>query len=109
MKRGDVVTVAADSGYGSKPRPALIVQGDTLSDRDSVILALFTTADAAASFFRPRIDADAGNGLRVASELMADILITVPRGRIGSVIGRLSAADMARVETALLTVLGFAR
>ena len=40
---------------------------------------------------------------------MADILTTVPRDRIEGVIGRLSIADMARAETALLTVLGFAR
>jgi mRNA interferase MazF len=109
LKRGDTVTVAAGSGYGSKPRPALVVQGDALAEMNSVILALFTTTDTTASRLRPRIDPDARNGLRAPSDLMADILITVPRDRVGGVIGHLSVADMARVETALLTVLGFAR
>ena len=109
MKRGDTVTVAAGSGYGSKPRPAVVLQGDAFSGLNSVILALFTTTDAATAKVRCRIAPDAANGLREQSDLMVDILITVPRDRIGKVIGHLSAADMARAETALLTVLGFAR
>ena len=109
MKRGDTVTVAAGSGYGSKPRPALVIQGDALARLNSVILALFTASETAGSPLRPRIEPDADNGLRAPSELMADILITVPRDRVGGIIGRLSATDMARAETALLTVLGFSR
>ena len=109
MKRGDTVTVAAGSGDGSNPRPALVVQGDAFARLNTVIIALFTTAEEAALYIRPHFLPDATNGLRAPSELMADILITVPRDRIGGVIGRLSAADMARAETAMLTVLGFAR
>jgi mRNA interferase MazF len=109
LKRGDVVTVAAGSGFGSKPRPALVVQDDRLDGLGNVILALFTTTLTDAPRTRPRVHPDPRNGLRTASDLMADILITVPRDRVGGVIGHLSAADMARVETALLTILGFAR
>lgn len=109
MKRGDTVTVAAGSGFGSKPRPALVVQADALARLNTVILVMFTTTETGSSPLRPRMAPDSTNGLRRPCDLMADILITVPRDRIGGVIGQLSAADMARVEIALLTVLGFAR
>ena len=109
MKRGATVIVAAGSGYGSKPRPALVVQADDLAGLNTIILALFTTETGDTPRTRPRFEPDVDNGLRAPSDLMADILITVPRDRIGSVIGHLSRADMARAETALLMVLGFAR
>ena len=109
MKRGDTVTVAAGSGYGSKPRPALVVQGDAFAQLSTVVVALFTTTETIGNRLRPRVEPDGLNGLNAPSNLMAEILISVPRDRIGAVIGQLSAADMARAETALLTVLGFAR
>jgi mRNA interferase MazF len=109
FKRGDVVSVAAGSGFGSKPRPALVVQSEAFPHLTTVILALFTTELKAADLFRPRVEPDSINGLRAPSDLMTDILISVPRDRIGGVIGHLSAADMTRAQTALLTILGFAR
>ena len=59
--------------------------------------------------FRPLFAPDTANGLQAPSDLMTDILIAMPRDRVGKIIGRLSTADMARADTALLTVLGFAR
>lgn len=108
MKRGDIVTVAAGSGFGSKPRPALVFQDDALGELANIVLALFTSAIGNGRRIRPRFEPDTANGLRVPSDLMTDILVTVPRDRVGGIIGHLSAADMARAETALLTVLGFA-
>ena len=109
MQRGDIVSVAAGSGFGSKPRPALVIQSNAFPYLTTVILALFTTEQKRTDMLRPLFEPDAGNGLREPSELMSDILITVLRERIGKVIGRLSDTDITRAETALLTVLGFAR
>ena len=47
-------------------------------------------------------------GLTVRSQVMADKPVTVRRERIGGLIGRLSAREMARVNTALAFVMGLA-
>ncbi len=38
---------------------------------------------------------------------MTDILVTVRREQVGTVIGHLTATDLRRAERALLTLLGF--
>ncbi|NMH17585.1 type II toxin-antitoxin system PemK/MazF family toxin, partial [Tepidiphilus sp. B18-69] len=42
MQRGDLVTVSLPGDYG-KPRPALIVQSDLLSELESVVLCPVTS------------------------------------------------------------------
>ena len=42
MKRGDLITVAVSGNYG-KPRPALVIQSDYLTETDSVLVCLLTT------------------------------------------------------------------
>ena len=104
-----MVIVAAGCGFGSKPRPALVVHSDEFPYLPTVILALFTSELKGVGMLRPLFAPDAANGLRAPSDLMTDILISVPRDRVGGIVGRLSNADMGRAETALLNVLGFAR
>lgn len=108
MKRGDVVTVATGGGFGGKPRPALVLQSDRFDTLTTVVVALLTTELHDASPVRPRIQPTSGNGLREPSDLMIDILVTARRTDIGKVIGRLSPAEMARAEPALLVFLGVA-
>lgn len=106
--RGDVVTVAAAGDYG-KPRPAVVVQSDVLSaEHESVIVCQMTSDLADASDFRISVDPSAENGLRVRSQIMVDKPVTVRRERIGQSIGRLSPADMVRVNAALAFVMGLA-
>jgi mRNA interferase MazF len=107
VSRGDVVLVAAGSGFGGKPRPALVIQADTYSGLSTIVLALFTTTLTGATL-RPHLRPTTSNGLMQPSDLMVDILVTVRRDRIGDVLGRLSPADMTQVERALLVFLGFA-
>ena len=109
MKRGEVWTVAGGSGYAGKPRPAVVVQDDAFSDTASVTICIFTTTALSASFARIAVDPSSFNGLKAPSQLMADKVTTVPRSRLGRRIGRLSDADTARVDRALLTFLGLAR
>jgi len=40
LRRGDLVTVAAKGPYTGKPRPALVVQSDRLSQLASVDVAM---------------------------------------------------------------------
>lgn len=108
MRRGDVVTVAAAGDYG-KPRPAVIVQSDALPDSHaSVVVCQMTTSIAIDALFRVPIEPDAENGLRARSHIMADKPVTLRRGRIGPVIGRVSAAQARALNVALAFALGLA-
>lgn len=74
----------------------------------TLLVAPFTTALEETNPARPRFEPDAGNGLRETFDLMVDILITVRRDQVHQVVGRLSAADMARADSALMLIMGFA-
>jgi mRNA interferase MazF len=108
MRRGDVVTVAAAGDYG-KPRPAVVVQSDAFPDSHaSVIVCQLTSELVEAPNFRVTIEPAPTNGLRARSQIMADKPVTVRRQRIGRSIGRLTADDLARLNTAQAFVLGLA-
>ena len=107
MKRGEVWTQAGGPGYAGKPRPALIIQSDLLDETESVVTCLFTTHDNAQIPSRVAIPASAENGLLEDSDLMADKVTAVPRTKLGRRLGVVSEAELARVEDALLLVLGF--
>lgn len=61
-----------------------------------------------ASDFRITLDPTRRNGLRVRSQVMADKPVTVRRGRIGQLIGRLDRSDIRRLNIALAFVMGLA-
>jgi mRNA interferase MazF len=109
MRRGDLVTVAAPGDYG-KPRPAVIVQADALTagDLSSVVLCLISSQPVNAPTFRITVEPNEGNGLRERSQLMVDKLLTVPRARLGPVIGRLDEEALLRLNRTLAFVVGLA-
>jgi mRNA interferase MazF len=108
MKRGDVVTVAAAGNYG-KPRLAVIVQTDALPETHaSVVICQMTSEIADTPDFRITIDPTKRNGLRIRSQIMADKPVTVRRGWIGQLIGRLDQGDIRRLNVALAFVMGLA-
>lgn len=107
MKRGEVWTQAGGPSYAGKPRPALIVQSDLLTETDSVVTCLFTTHDNKTIPSRVAFAANADNGLLEDSDLMADKVMAIPRNKLGRRLGAVGVADMARVEDALTLVLGF--
>ena len=108
MKRGEIWTVAGGPDYLSKPRPAVIVQDDAFDITASVTICAITSITANAPLLRPEIDPNPANGLRDVSRLMADKITTVPKSKLGKRIGALSAADMARLNQAMLIFLGLA-
>jgi mRNA interferase MazF len=93
MKRGDLVTVILPSAYG-KPRPAVIVQSDRYEAMESITFLPMTSEVLPKQVFRITVVPTAQNGLRTPSQIMAD--------------GRLSPADLGRVDRALAAFLGFA-
>ena len=100
MRRGDLVTVALSGDYG-KPRPALVVQADVFDAIPSVTVLPLTSQLTDASLIRITVPPASANGLRVVSQVMIDKAITVPRSRVGDVIGRLDVDALSTVGAAL--------
>lgn len=108
MRRGEIWTAAAGSGYAGKPRPVAIIQDDRFDATASVTVCAFTTDPTDAPLFRIRIDPTDVNGLREPCSLMVDKITTVPRSKLGERIGRLSDEELLRLGRATLVFLGLA-
>ncbi|MBR0959192.1 type II toxin-antitoxin system PemK/MazF family toxin [Bradyrhizobium japonicum] len=108
MKRGEIWTLAGGKDYAGKPRPVVIVQDDSFDAANSVTVCAFTTNETEAPLFRLPVDPTEHNGLRVLSRLMVDKITTVPRSKIGKLVGRLDDEDLLRLNRAMLVFLGLA-
>jgi mRNA interferase MazF len=108
VRRGEIWTAAAGSGFVGKPRSVVIVQDDRFDATDSITICAMTTDQTEAPLFRLAITPDARNQLREGSRLMVDKLTTVPRTKLGERIGRLDDEDMIRLGRAMLVFLGLA-
>ncbi len=108
MKRGEIWTASASSGYVGKPRPVVIVQDDRFDATASVTICAFTTDPTDAPLVRLLVDADQEVGIRESSRLMVDKITTIPRSKLGERVGRLSDDDMIRLSRALVVFLGLA-
>ena len=105
MRRGDLVTIAVGGDYG-KPRPAVIVQADAFRPLASVTVLRLTSELHDWPTFRVSVQPSAANGLRLASQVMIDRAIALPRERVGKVFGHLDDAVMSQVSRTLSTFLG---
>lgn len=108
MKRGEIWTVAGARDYAGKPRPVVIVQGDSFDGTASITVCAFTTDPTDAPVFRLTVEPSEQNGLHVRCRLMADRITTVPRSNVGHRIGRLGDQDILRMHRAILVFLGLA-
>jgi mRNA interferase MazF len=108
VKRGEIWTAAAGSGYAGKPRPVVIVQDDLFDATNSVTVCAFTTDSTDAPLLRIPVDADDTTGIRQPSRLMVDKITTVPRSKLGERVGRLSDDDMTRLGRSIAVFLGLA-
>ena len=108
MKRGEVWTVSGGADYASKPRPAVIVQGDRFDATNSITICPMTSSDPSTRWARQAIEPSILNGLTRPSKLMVDKITTVPKSKLRDQIGRLSDEDIARLNQALLVFLGLA-
>jgi mRNA interferase MazF len=105
MRRGDLVTIAIAGDYG-KPRPALVVQSDAFEPIPSVTVLPLTGEIHDAHLIRVTMLPTADNGLRATSQVMIDKAVTIPRGRVGAVIGQADPATMQVVNRSLGRFLG---
>jgi mRNA interferase MazF len=108
LKRGEIWTVAGGKDYSGKPRPAVIVQDDRFDATGSITICAITSDKSEAPLFRITIQPSDQNRLTTTSKLMVDKITTIPKRKLGSRIGHLDAADMARVNKAMLIFLGLA-
>ena len=108
MRRGEIWTVAGGKDYAGKPRPVVILQDDRFDKTASITVCAFTTDPTDAPLFRLLIQPSATNGLRAASRLMVDKITTVPKTKIGTLVGRLTDEDTLRLSRAVLVFLGIA-
>lgn len=108
MRRGEIWTVAGGKDYAGKPRPAVILQDDRFDATDSITICAFTTNPTAAPLFRLPVAPSERNGLRAPCRLMVDKITTVPKTKIGSLVGRLDDEDMVRMNRAVVVFLGLA-
>ena len=104
IQRGDLVAVSLQGDYG-KPRPALIIQSNLLTDLDSVVLCP-VTSDLRNAVFRVTVEPNPGNGLRTLSQVMVDKISTLPRTKISEPFGRFDDERMKAIDRALLLVIG---
>ena len=107
MRRGEIWTAAGGSGHAGKPRPVVVIQDERFDATDSVTVCSFTTDPTEAPLIRLRVEPGA-SGLREISSLMVDKITTVPRTRLGDLIGRLNDEDMMRLGRAIVVFLGLA-
>lgn len=108
MRRGDIWTVAGGRDYAGKARPVVVLQDDSFDGTDSITICAFTTDETDAPLFRLPVEPNERNGLRVPSRLMVDKVTTVPKSKIGRLIGRLDDEDVVRLNRAVLVFLGLA-
>jgi mRNA interferase MazF len=107
VRRGDLVAVAVQGDYG-KPRPALIVQSDLFDEHPSVTILPVTSQLRETPLFRIHIEPTAANGLQKPSQVMVDKTQTIPREKVGQLIGRINDETLLEVNRALALFLGFA-
>jgi mRNA interferase MazF len=108
VKRAEIWTAAAGTGYVGKPRPVVIVQDDRFDATDSVTVCAFTTDPTSAPLIRLPVTPDEINGLREPCSVMVDKITTVPRSKLGERIGRLGDDDMLRLARSVVVFLGLA-
>jgi mRNA interferase MazF len=108
VKRGEIWTASAGSGYVGKPRPVVIVQDDRFDATASVTVCAFTTDRTDAPLLRLLVEGDETTGIRETSRLMVDKITTIPRSKLGERVGQLSDEDILRLSRALVVFLGLA-
>jgi mRNA interferase MazF len=108
MKRGDVIKVALQGDYG-KPRPAVVIRSDRFNDTHaSFLVCPMTSTLQDFPVFRVRVAPTPANGLRQASDIVADQIYTIRSEKAGEVLGRLDAAVMSDLDQAIAIFTGLA-
>ena len=108
MRRGDIYLAAVRGAYTGKPRPVVIVQDDRFDATASVTVCPLTTNPVEAPLTRIAVEPTAATGVEQPSSIMVDKITTMPRGNVRDRLGRITDADVVRLDRALIVVLGLA-
>jgi mRNA interferase MazF len=118
IKRGDVVLLPISfvSGVGTKVRPAVVVQNDSLNSKlNSTIVAIITSTNTRASIEPTQLLIDIStpdgkqSGLLHNSTVKAEHLDTVDQRDIVRRIGHLSVSLLSELDDCMKAALGIAR
>jgi mRNA interferase MazF len=102
VSRGDIVVVATKGAYTSKPRPALVVQASRFNETHaSITVCPISSEPVDAPLFRLALPPGTRTGLRHASQVMIDKIVSVPRAAIGRTVGRCDSDELEAVDDAL--------
>jgi len=109
MRRGDIVTVISSGDFG-KPRPAVIIQGDSLNlaKPNSTIVALITSSLQDAPLLRLTLEPSPENGLKKLSQIQSNRIMSIRTDRIGANIGRLNGNQQVELNRLLALSIGLA-
>src|SRR6056297_2021622 len=109
MRRGDIVTVISSGDFG-KPRPAVIIQGDSLNlaKPNSTIVALITSSLQDAPLLRLTLEPSPESGLKKLSQIQSNRIMSIRTDRIGANIGRLNGNQQAELNRLLALSIGLA-
>jgi mRNA-degrading endonuclease toxin of MazEF toxin-antitoxin module len=112
VRRGAIVRVdwIFSDRTGSKVRPALVVQADTLNGLIAeTVLVLISRTQRALGMTAVMIDpaVESACGLRYPSVASCANLVTIDQGLIIQEIGRVSPAVMLQIDDRLKTALGW--
>jgi mRNA interferase MazF len=100
-----VALVVVPGDYG-KPRPAVVVQSDTMNEvHGSTIVCLFTTNEREVEGVRVPVEPGPTTGLTSRSFVMTDKIMAIRRDRVRAVVGRLDPRVLREVSRCLMTVL----
>ena len=105
MQRGDLITVAL-RGNAGKPRPALVIQANYFADLSTVVVLPLTSTLLDLPLVRVTIEPLPTNGLQQRSQVMISRPQSVPRARLGQIIGSVGAATLREVTRRLAALLG---
>jgi mRNA interferase MazF len=113
-RRGEIWAVDWSPGRGSEQtglRPALVIQTDaaTRNPRYPNIIVLAVSTSGRAVPFHIPLNPSTENGLREASFVKCEQILTISKDRLRELWGRIEDAEMAAVERAVAVVLGLPR
>jgi mRNA interferase MazF len=105
VRRGDIFTLRLAKGVGHEQRGrrfGVVVQSDAFLPR-SVVLIAPTSRSARPASFRPEIEVEG-----VPTRVLVEQVGAVYHGRLGDLVGHVTAEERWGIDIALLTVLGLA-
>lgn len=97
-----VVIGAERTRIGTKSRPWLVVQADAFNaEHGSITVCMISSQVEDNGLFRIAVAPTPANGLRQASVIAIDVLLSLSRRSIDGIAGEIEFATMQRVDEAL--------